>query len=148
MKTDLYTKTMLTLIAFSLIVLCSRDLNWPASANAQDAPAKPRGPIQVQVVNPPSSPVNTKIVDCGDDFNEFLPIVIREVDEDLEVGFVVAVLLVGARDSAADRHFGIVHVRPSMGQLESADPATSIQPFAQVLIEIGLLHHAGNDRCR
>ena len=84
MKTDLYTKTMLTLIAFSLIVLCSRDLNWPASAKAQDAPAKPRGPIQVQVVNPPSSPVNTKIVDCGDDFNEFLPMVIKGVDEDLE----------------------------------------------------------------
>ncbi len=84
MKTDLYTKTMLTIIAFSLIVLCSRDLNWPASANAQDAPVKPRGPIQVQVVNPPSSPVNTKIVNCGDDFDDFLPIVIREVDEDIE----------------------------------------------------------------
>ena len=83
MKTDLYTKTMLTIIAFSLIVLCSRDLNWPASAKAQDAPAKPRGPIQVQVVNPSSSPVNMKIVDCGDDFNEYLPITIMEVDEDV-----------------------------------------------------------------
>jgi hypothetical protein len=56
MKTDLYTKTMLTIIAFALVILCSRDLNWPMNAHAQDAaPAKPRGPIEVVIMRCPSS---------------------------------------------------------------------------------------------
>lgn len=83
MKTDLYTKTMLTIIAFALVILCSRDLNWPMNAHAQDAaPAKPRGPIEVVIVNSTDKPVKTKMVDCGDDFNYALPVKLKEIDPD------------------------------------------------------------------
>ena len=81
MNIDRYTKTVLTVIAACLVWLCLRDVDFVTSANAQEE-AAPRPPIKVEVVNAAEMPVKVEIVEAGDDFDEYIPVIIRGLELD------------------------------------------------------------------
>ena len=68
MKTDAYTKTILTLIAICLIVIAFKDVSFIQSANASpkntiSVPLNPDGTIDVRIVDSEKIDVNIKSVD-------------------------------------------------------------------------------------
>ena len=92
MNTDMYTKSVLTVIAACLVWLCIKDVDLIPATYAQDeaAAAAARAPIKVEVVNIDKSPVKVSIVDAGDDFNYHVPVVLKgmSMDERDSEGFV------------------------------------------------------------
>lgn len=81
MKVDTYTKVVLTVIAACLVYMVAKDVEWIPTAHAQDA-AAPRPPIKVEVVNQEQRAVKVEIVEAGDDFDEYVPVVIRGLELD------------------------------------------------------------------
>ena len=81
MNVDTYTKAVLTVIAACLVWMCAKDADFIPSAHAQEEAAA-RPPIKVEVVNHEERAVKVEIVEAGDDFDEYVPVIIRGVDFD------------------------------------------------------------------
>jgi|GEM_PF-2520130 len=75
MKTDTYTKAMLTVIALCLVWICAQDMSFVQPAHASDSAADKK-PVQVEVVNHPK----VIIYDIADDIDENLPIQLRSIE--------------------------------------------------------------------
>ena len=75
MKTDTYTKAILTVIAVCLIWMCVQDTSFIQSAHAEEAEVAKK-PVRVEIVNNPK----VIIYDIADDIDENLPIQLRSIE--------------------------------------------------------------------